>query len=388
MIMELWLQKIFRLSVTRSPSDVTSTSAVFNAYVTSTGNSPATVYVLWGEETGSWANTNSWNPGDWEEGSYPSTNITLSTDRNYYYTFGISNASSNVVASSPQYLITGEVTLEATDPVCRTNASDTAVISVIRPSNCTNEDLSIAFTLDGTAVLGTDYTVEPSGGSITLSQGISTNIITITPVYKQDGEKIVVVTLTNGLYAIGTPASATCTLAKVTGSDRYWVAGSSADWNNTANWSDETGGTGGFSVPGSSALAIFDGGGTGDCRINANANVKGMQIQSGYSGIITQGVGQTITMGSSGFSQADGTFAGSDQTITINSGSPAFTLSGGNFISTRGYLYINYGSDWTVSGGTFDANEGTVRILNAYQGTRTLSGSVIFHNLWFACLGE
>lgn len=39
--------------------------------------------------------------------------------------------------------------------------------------------------------------------------------------------------------------------------DRYWVAAAS-NWNDTANWSTTSGGSGGASIPGSSDVAIFD----------------------------------------------------------------------------------------------------------------------------------
>jgi len=44
---------------------------------------------------------------------------------------------------------------------------------------------------------------------------------------------------------------------------RYWIAGSAANWNDTANWSTASAGAGGSSVPGSADIAYFDGGGLG-----------------------------------------------------------------------------------------------------------------------------
>lgn len=52
--------------------------------------------------------------------------------------------------------------------------------------------------------------------------------------------------------------------------DRYWIAGSAANWNDTANWSTTSGGSSGASVPGSGDVAIFDANGLGDCRFNAS----------------------------------------------------------------------------------------------------------------------
>ena len=129
-----------------------------------------------------------------------------------------------------------------------------------------------------------------------------------------------------------------------------WTNGSGDNnWNTLANWS-----TG--NIPGSGDVAVFDGTSTADCIINANVNVAGISINSGYTGTITQNAGNTVTIGSSDFVQADGTFAGGDSNIDINSGG-TFTLSGGTFTSTSATLSIggSIGSNYTIfnqSGGT------------------------------------
>ena len=40
--------------------------------------------------------------------------------------------------------------------------------------------------------------------------------------------------------------------------NRYWVAATSSNWDNTANWSTTNGGTGGASVPLTGDVAIFN----------------------------------------------------------------------------------------------------------------------------------
>jgi len=91
--------------------------------------------------------------------------------------------------------------------------------------------------------------------------------------------------------------------------NRYWVNVAASNWNNTANWSTVSGGAGGASVPGSGDIAIFDANALGGCAIDANVNVLGFTISAGYTGLISQGA-NTITIGSSNFSQADGLFLG------------------------------------------------------------------------------
>jgi hypothetical protein len=61
----------------------------------------------------------------------------------------------------------------------------------------------------------------------------------------------------------------------------------------------------------STDAVFFDPGySTANCTINANISVKGISINSGYTGTVTQSSGNTVTVGTSGYSQADGTFAG------------------------------------------------------------------------------
>ena len=63
--------------------------------------------------------------------------------------------------------------------------------------------------------------------------------------------------------------------------DRFWVATSTSNWNNTANWSTTSGGSGGASVPTSGDRCYFYSNKNGSCNIDANVNVYGMSI-AGY----------------------------------------------------------------------------------------------------------
>ena len=72
-------------------------------------------------------------------------------------------------------------------------------------------------------------------------------------------------------------------------------------WSTCANWS---GGTGTGGCPGSSDIATFNNTSTANIAIDTTASVAGVSIASTYSGIITQNTGVTVTIGSSGFTQA------------------------------------------------------------------------------------
>jgi len=223
-------------------SNVQATSAIMNGYLTNTSSVPVTVSVLWGETngaiSGSWAHTNSWPQGYWTNGDYPSTNITILTqDRNYYYTYAAASAASNSVAPSPQYFITGSLAVQATDPVGRTNSADTAAFTVYRPLSCTNEDLVVNYMLGGTATNVADYAIAPASGSVILQKGQTNGVITVTPVFKLDSEKTVVLTLWPGAYAMGSSYAATCTLAAVTSGTTYtWQGTPGANWDVAGNW--------------------------------------------------------------------------------------------------------------------------------------------------------
>lgn len=136
------------------------------------------------------------------------------------------------------------------------------------------------------------------------------------------------------------------------GVNRTWdCGGGDSSWNNDANWSGDT-------EPGASDVAIFDSTCTNNVTIDKSISVAGFTISSGYTGIITQSSTFTITVGSSNYSQADGTFTGGSGSISVSS----FALSGGTFTSTSGTLGITgSNSSFThTAGGTFNHNNGTV----------------------------
>lgn len=142
--------------------------------------------------------------------------------------------------------------------------------------------------------------------------------------------------------------------------NRYWVAASEANWNDTANWSTTSGGGGGASVPGSTDIAFFDGAGgkNGDCRLDIAITVAGIRIESGYGGTVKQEA-LTLVMTTNGFYQAGGVFAGGTADISTSTG---FTLAGGSFTNTSGILTVAFGSPmFSFTGGSFSHNNGTLR---------------------------
>jgi hypothetical protein len=109
------------------------------------------------------------------------------------------------------------VTVQPTDPTGRVTLADTAAFTVYRPASCTNENLTVAYTLGGTATNGTHYTNSPaasgSSGTVTIPAGQTNAVVTVYPLDRAAPVQTVVLTLASGPYAIGSANSATCTLA-------------------------------------------------------------------------------------------------------------------------------------------------------------------------------
>jgi len=133
------------------------------------------------------------------------------------------------------------------------------------------------------------------------------------------------------------------------------------------NWVGDT-------KPGSGDIGTFNSTSTADCAIDENIDWQGINIESTYSGTITQNSTRTITINSSDFVQAGGTFAGGDSNIDINNGD--FNQTGGTFTNSSGDMNIERNFD--VSGGTFN-NSNTI-IFDGGGGddstTVTFSGTV------------
>jgi len=176
-------------------------------------------------------------------------------------------------------------------------------------------------------------------------------------------------------WCLGLPGLFFLLISVVHAENRYWVASSSSNWNNTNNWSTVSAGSGGSSVPGSSDDVYFDSARVGNCTIDATVNVNSLSI-SGYSGTITQQTGITVAI-TTNFTQSSGIFSGGDSSIDINGN---FSLSGGTFTSTSGVLYLS--GNWShPSTGTFNNNNGTVTFDGSAYTSSDVNSTETFYNL-------
>ena len=133
----------------------------------------------------------------------------------------------------------------------------------------------------------------------------------------------------------------------------YWVGDTSpAAWNDITHWSSANGGAGstcdGGVVPGSDDIATFTSANTNSANVDVAVNVKGIAINAGYTGTISQDAGQTVALGTSGFVQAAGIYS-STESITITAG--PFTKTGGTFSEGFGTITFAGGAS-TLSANT------------------------------------
>ncbi|HYE04334.1 MAG TPA: LamG domain-containing protein [Planctomycetota bacterium] len=149
--------------------------------------------------------------------------------------------------------------------------------------------------------------------------------------------------------------------------------GADTNWSTVLNWSTDA-------VPTTADNVVFDATSTKNCTINvaAGIDVVGISIGAGYTGglgaTITQAPGVRIRIGTGGWTQAKGIFAGGNSAIVCEG---AFTVSDGTFTSTSATL--NVIGAFTTAAGTFADNSGTVALKNS--AAQTLACADGFNNL-------
>jgi hypothetical protein len=132
--------------------------------------------------------------------------------------------------------------------------------------------------------------------------------------------------------------------------------GTAADgnWTTAGNWA-------GGVAPSSTSVVVFDDAYCGvNCNVTMNAavNVKGLQMESGYTGTITQGAGTTVTVGTKAWTQAGGTFAGNNSAMTFNG---PWNFTGGTFTAPASTISI--ASNISISNGvTLNAGSSTLSL--------------------------
>jgi len=198
--------------------------------------------------------------------------------------------------------------------------------------------------------------------------------------------------------------------------DRYWVGGT-GNWSgaSTTNWSDTSGGTGGFSVPTAADNVFFDANsnvGTGAFTVTLSTTPRRCNdfTASGLDGIMTlAGANQGLTVSGNLTFQATNftrTYTGTTtfnatttgKTVTTNGvafGGPV-TFDGVGGAWTLGSALLATGNDITLTNGTFDtsssgnysvtasifnSNNSNARTINLNASTVTLSSTATAWNM-------
>lgn len=129
--------------------------------------------------------------------------------------------------------------------------------------------------------------------------------------------------------------------------ERYWIGSVAGMWNNTANWSLKSNGTGGAQVPLSSHTVIFDGAGSknGNATVNTTVNVATIVV-NGYTGILNFN-GYDITVTTALYHET-GTINLSTSPITLQGD---FVRTGGNFIAGNSTVTLSGTKNQTLTSG-------------------------------------
>ncbi|MCB0390695.1 MAG: hypothetical protein KDD58_05375, partial [Bdellovibrionales bacterium] len=323
--------------------------------------------------------------------------ITITADHNDVATNSATQASVSLTKDTAAPTMTIEQSVSETIGTCTfTNQSDPAVVFPIEFKISTNEainasTLEVADIANGGTAGGTTltWTITSCGDD----QNFSLKATAVDPM------GTVIPSITTSKISDVAGNTNTSSSSSTDNSVNYlpnlflWIGGVDSNWSTNGNWS---GGT----APGNSDVATFDNSCGANCNVTVDSNidVAGVDIKASYTGTITQGNGNTITIGSSNWTQAGGTFTGGDATSPMNI--HEFSLSGGVFNAPASTLHIGYllgvGSTdntdgFIITGGTFNAGTGTVKFAansaaNAIPVTViniNVDNSLFFNNLEF-----
>lgn len=178
------------------------------------------------------------------------------------------------------------------------NCSDAATIQTQSPSGVAqnaSSNLTVNLATTGSLQFYSDSSCTSSITSVTISSGTSSKSFYF----------ILTAAGSETITASATGYTSAAQVESATANPFIWTgAGGNVNWNNGANWS------GGTSPSSTSHYALFNSTCSSNCSptINVSISVGGIRVNSGYSGTITLGSGNSLTIDSKGWVQAAGTF--------------------------------------------------------------------------------
>lgn len=164
--------------------------------------------------------------------------------------------------------------------------------------------------------------------------------------------------------------------------NRYWVGGAGT-WSsgNTANWSDTSGGAGGFSVPGSADVVTFDtNSGSGTVTFTNGGVTVSSALFNAASITVSLGAAFSAT---NDLSIAAGTFTTNNYAVTVatfgSNGSSAGTINlGSSTVTING---VAFGLTFFFTAPTFNAGTSQINLTGVAQTIN--ASSVTFYNVAF-----
>ncbi len=185
-------------------------------------------------------------------------------------------------------------------------------------------------------------------------------------------------------------------ISSANAADRFWVASGSGDkiWWDNNNWSNQSGGTPGANPPSNSDKAYFDANSTLDVNVTTNVTVNKLIMRGGYTGTMNINIPsgqftakQGVTHSGGHIIVSDGLFKLGKKQYTLGAGgnNPTLTFTGStstfrldhNFVMYNGSTFTAPGAGasrfilkggFRLMGGTFNHNNGTLRMNPRYDG--------------------
>jgi len=167
---------------------------------------------------------------------------------------------------------------------------------------------------------------------------------------------------------------------------RFWVAaddGTTKYYDDTANWSNTSGGNGGFSAPTRDDIVKFDGGSSVTCTIRRGANALQLKIVSSFNGTVKINANKTLRVASHIAIYSGGTLeVGSNSQLFMNAATSRI-YSGGvlSAANAKKVQFSNQSGLEIKTGGIFSASSNQTVFKGGFRNYGTFThnnGTVIF----------
>ena len=168
--------------------------------------------------------------------------------------------------------------------------------------------------------------------------------------------------------------------------NRFWVApddGTTKYYDDTANWSNTSGGNGGFSAPTRDDIVKFDGGSSVTCTIRRGANALQLKIVSSFNGTVKINANKTLRVASHIAIYSGGTLeVGSNSQLFVNAATSRI-YSGGvlSAANAKKVQFSNQSGLEIKTGGIFSASSNQTVFKGGFRNYGTFThnnGTVIF----------